>query len=103
MMFPWQVFAKRDSTGKLRGDKILHLFPAESSGMDAIMFGDYSYLFYGGFRFSDMQLLYAYVRYNFDEVAAARKFGTTKYVIRNRLKRMNLTTEYIADYFDMEV
>lgn len=103
MRFPWQVFAKRDEAGKLRGDKILHLVPAENDTMDSMMFNDWSYLFYGGFRLSDMQVLYAYIRHHFDEDAAADKLGTTKYVLRKRLKRMNLTVGHIAEYFDMEV
>lgn len=102
MMFPWEVFAEKDDDGRIRGDRILPWVPIENSTTDIIMFADYSYLLPGGFRLSDMQVIYAYIRYNFDEEAAAKRLGTTKYVLRNRLKRMNLTVQFIADYFDIK-
>ena len=97
LVHPWLAFAEIDCSGEVRGDWLLQYFPPINDFFDYMMSEEWNWLWPWGWRRSDMQVIYMYVKYNFDEVKAAEALKTTKYTIRERLIRLGLTKEVFLE------
>lgn len=97
IVLPHLAFATLDCNNEIYGESLIPHLPPASKKMDDIMKQQWNYLWPWKWRWSDMQILYLYVRNNMDAVKTGKDLGTTKYVISDRIKRLNLTHERIKE------
>ena len=102
IVLPWFAFATLNCQNKIWGEGLIPHLPTFSQKMDKNMGQDWQCYWPWRWKHSDMQILYWYIRCEYDEVKSAKKLGTTKYVIRDRIKRLNLTKERIKEVLKEE-